>query len=652
MTAALDALDAALEEPGNAAYAVGGAGAGKSAAARAVAEVAADRGFEPILVAPPSGAPDAGIAGVGTVVRRLGGGVSKRDGWDVACRKAHDGLAARAGDVVVVCDEPSSWLGGDRYFGARGAEAREILTGAGAAWPVVVCDRSGRKGRTFPLPDAQASELGEAGIWGPTASAALALLESGIAPVLRTPLQQRLAVALMAWGAESLPAFSEASPLAAALAAQLARRRHGAKLWEVWQRLALERLDADDDLLKALGADELDQLGSFTLRAVLLDGGHRLHDICRRVAEERPVDPDLRAQQKAATHELLFERHYAVFAQLAAADSAYSGDHAAEALFHATELGDGTRQHLVTVDLVDQLNALGHRRSVVHGDHLGAAAVFLRALQADDRNGYAIHHRGYALDALGESPGEVETRYEEAIELNSSRPEWHARRVAFFADFARPSAARAAWARAETAVPDDLDDPEWYESLNGAVAATLIEQGELAFARYVLDGVPEWARLDLHRRLDSALRGRTAAQDKGAFVPAPRSSRAWWAERPARLPARDGAGRLLERWLAGRVEEVGEEQIQIYVARVDPDGGEPRRGLMRLAPDVWDQHVLDDVVADELTPGRFIEIGSYAAEQGNVRAIVVLPVEPVDQPVPTLDPERWLRDAALAPTDG
>lgn len=651
MTAALDVLNAALEEPGQAAYAVGGAGAGKSATARAVRDAAADRNLEPILVAPPSGAADAGIAAVSTVVRRLGAGLSKRGGWDAARRKAREGLAEHAENVVVICDEPTSWVGSDRYFGALGAEAREVLTGAAATWPVVVCDREGPKGRTFTLPDAPPSDLGDGQIWGPTAPAALALLETGIAPDLRTPLQQRLAVGLMAWGAERLPAVTEAAPLASELAAQLTRRRHGAKLWAVWQRLALERLDADEDLLRALGADELDQLGSFTLRRILLDSGPRLHDVCRRVADERPADPDLRAQQKAATHELLFDRHYALVGELAAADSAASGDHAAEALFHATELGDETRQHLVTVDLVDQLNALGHRRSVVHGDHAGAAAVFLRALQADDRNGYAIHHRGYTLDALGESAGEVEMRYAEAIELNSSRPEWHGRRVAFFADVARPSVARAAWARAETAVSDELDDPEWYETLHCAVAATLIEQGELAFARYVLDGVPEWARRVVHGRLDSALRGRFAAQDKGAFVPAPRSSRAWWLEGPARLTARDGAGRRLERWLAGRVEGVGEAGIEIHVARVEPDGGEPRRGLMRLAPDVWDQHVIDDVVADALTPGCFVEIGNYAGEQGNARAIVVLPMEPVDHPIPTLDPERWLRDAAIAPTD-
>jgi hypothetical protein len=652
VTAVLDVLDAALEEPGHAAYAVGGAGAGKSAAARGVMAAAAARGLEPILVAPPSGAPDAGIAAVGTVVRRFDGRVPKRGGWDAARRMARDGLAERAGKVVVVCDEPSSWPGGDRYFAARAIEAREVLAGASATWPVVVCDGRGPKGRSFRLPDAQPTVLRDAHSWGPMASAALALADSGVAAGLRTPLQQRLAVALIGWGAERLPASTDAAPLAAALAAQLVRRRHGAVVWAIWQRLALERLDVDDGLLQALGAEELDELGFFTVRSVLMDGGGRLHDVCRRLADERPVDPDLRAQQKAATHELLFERHYALFAELAAAGAAESGDHAAEALFHATEIGDETREHLVTVDLVDQLNALGHRRSVVHGDHAAAAAVFLRALQADDRNGYALHHRGYALDALGENAGEVETRYDEAIDLDSSRPEWHARRVAFFADLARPSAARAAWARAETAVPDERDDPEWYDRLNCAVAATLIEQGELAFARYVLDGVPEWGRLDLHRRLDSALRGRIAAQDRGVFVPAPRSSRAWWLERPARLTARDGAGRRLEQWLAGRVEEVGAKEIQIHVARVDPGGDELRRGLLRLKPDVWDQHVLDDVDADKLTPGRFIEIGSYVGDQGSARAIAVLPVEPVDHPGPELDPERWLRNAALATADG
>ncbi len=642
MTVAERVLDAATRRPGEAAYATGGAGAGKSTVARAVVAYASDQRVTPVLVAPPSGAADAGVVAVSQVLRQLGSRPSRGGGWRGAQRKAAELLRERRDQVVVVVDEPSGWSVAEGHFARRASEAAALLWGPSSDWPAVVCDRVGPTGRVFALPPAPAKDLQDSQRWGPLAPAAAAV--AARAGVLQTPLQQRLAAGLVAWGADPVLESTEPHDLTVALATRLAQRRGGRPLWVVWQRLALERLEADADILNAVGASSLDALADFTLRSVLLDGGNRLHDVFRRIAEARPVDPDLRRAERAKTHQMLFEHHLARVSEFAGAYDPAAASHADEALHHAGELGDESLQDLVAVDLTDQLNALGHRRAAVHCDHAGAAAVFLRAIQIDDEDAYALHHRAHSLDVLGENAPEVDARYREALARVQSSAVWHARRIAFLVDTARLREARRAWAQAEAAVPDERDDPEWYRDLHLPVAASLLNQGELEFAAYVLDGVPDWARNALYEELDRVLEGRLAGQDSGAFVPAPRSGTEWWREPPARLPARDTSGRAVSSWMAGRVETVDDEGVHVHVARVDIGAGRFRPGLLTIARDTWAARVLDDVALDELSAGRFIEVGSYeSADAGPASAIAVLPQVRVPRTPLSLDPGRWLR---------
>ena len=641
MTVAEWAVGEALARRGEAVFVTGGPGAGKSATARAVVSGVTTHGRIPLLVAPPSGAADAGAAAVVQVLRRLGEPPAL-DAWNVARRKAFERLRERADNIVVVCDEPSGWSTGEGHFARRAAEAADVLAGPRAEWPVIVCDRSATGGRTAGLPDAPASALREQANWGELAEAALTLANSGRAGELRTPLQQRLAAALLAWGADVLPEYAQPHDLALALAEQLSGRRRGRALWVVWQRLALERLDAAPAVLQLAGVRQLDGLGQRTLELVLLDGGYRLHDVLRQIPEERPVDPELRKQQKAETHEALFNYHYTEFARWTEADDPVATDHAGEALYHAGELGDETRQNLVRIDLADQLNALGHRRATVHQDHAGAAAIYARALEADADDAYAAHHRAFALDALGQNAQEVADRYTEALAREPARASWHARRIGFLVDTAALSAARSAWAQAEAAVPDDRDNPQWYVDLHLPVAAGLLAQGELAFAAYVLDGVPNWAASRAYDELRVALEGRLVAQDSGAFVPAPRSGREWWIEGPARLPIRDTAGRSRTSWMAGRIEYIDDEIVRMHVARVTEAG--IRAGLLDLRRETWEARLVDDVSPVELRPGRFVEIGRYrGAGAAGATAVAVLPEEPVPRRDLALDPGRWLR---------
>jgi tetratricopeptide (TPR) repeat protein len=519
-----------------------------------------------------------------------------------------------------------------------------LLFGPHSTWPTVVCDQVPLSDTTFPLPTAPGSLLRDDDFWTPLGEAAASLADAGLASALRTPLQQRLAVSAVAWGADPFLASASAYDLAIALAELLTERRHGRPLWALWQRLALSRVRLDEETLDLLGAAALSERAAATLRLAFLDGAGRLHDVLRRVPESRPVDPELRRAQRMEIHERLFEHHYTRFAQLAQHDDTAASEHASEALYHAGELGDESRQNLVRIGILDELNALGHRLAIVHQDDERASAVFLRAVQTDPDDAYAQHHRARTLDVRGTNVDEVEERYARALDLNPQDAQWHARQITFFADLARMRDARIAWARAESAIAEDRDDAQFYADLHLPVAAAMLQHGELTFAAYILDGVPDWARDGVHADLERLLAGRLAAQDEGAFVPAPRSGEDWWKHPPQRLPVRDTEGRPLVEWMAGRVETVDEDGLHVHVARVDAESGSIRPGLLTVASSTWQNRSLEDLPFFEIRPGRFLEIGSYRAPGLPSRtAISLLPEEPVPAALRPLPPERWLR---------
>jgi hypothetical protein len=184
------------------------------------------------------------------------------------------------------------------------------------------------------------------------------------------------------------------------------------------------------------------------------------------------------------------------------------------------------------------------------------------------------------------------------------------------------------------------------------VAASLLAAGELSFCAYVLDGVPSYAQDAQYRTMSLLLAGRLAGQDRGAFVPAPRSGGTWWAEGPARLPARDTAGRELKAWLAGRVEAVDESGADFHVARVDARIGPHGIGLTRMSFEDLDARWLDAVDPRTLTAGRFVEIGRYSHEDLDDRTgIVVLAPPPVSMPIDVLPAGRWQTDPPHGPAD-
>jgi hypothetical protein len=613
-----------------------------------VISLAQAHGRDPLLVTAPSGAADAGVLALAGVARRLGGNAATRNGWTTLRGKTTDRLASARDSIVLVLDEPSGWKAAGGLFARRAEEAVDTLMGPGASWPRIVCDQ-GATATSFALAGAPREEL-RVPMWELLAVAAAELYSLPLASNLQTPLQQRLAVALLAWGER--PDRADVHWLGAKLAETLARRRHGAPLWGLWQRLALARVPVDPETMNALGAARLSPLAAATLNVALLDGADRLHDVLRTIPEDRPPDPELVEDQRHDAHELLFEHHYARFAQEANADLPEAAEHAAEALFHAGELEDETRLTLVSVDLVEQLDALGYRLGTVHGDHPGAVTAYRRALQADSADPHAIHHLAYHLDAQGLERDDVESGYARAVKVEPAQPAWHARRVSFLTDTARPSMARAAWAHAESVLAEDRGDTGLYVTLHLYVATSLLVAGELAFCDYVLDGVPDYARNAQYRDLSRLLAGRLSGQDTGAFVPAPRSGSAWWEQGPERLPARDTAGRSLAAWLAGRIESIDDSGVDVHVVNVAASTGPYEPGLMRIAFADLETRLLDLLDPRTLIPGRFVEIGRYThPEMDDRTGIVLLTPPPVSIPIDVLPVERWQTDGPHGPPE-
>lgn len=644
MTVVEEALDAALDGSGQLVALVGPSGVGKTASASELAAAAGERGVTAVRVAPPAGGLDTGAAAIASVVSQLGGRLQAEEGWRGALETTARCLDEKP-DVLLICDEPSRWDNSGGHFAARARDVADLLLGPSARWPAVTMERVSMKARrVIELPRPGVAELLDEPRWQGFDDAARRVASRDVALALDTPLAQHLAVAIEAWSPDAVLPASIAK-LAEMLAAVLASSRAGRRLWVFWQRLALSRVDLPVGVRAALGEDRLDLLGRETAALVLSDGVGRLHDELRRVAEERPLDPELGEATAADVHRLLFAFHEQRTREISEAGGSGPGLHAAEAQHHAAELGDGELLDLIGFELVDQLNALGTRSSGRRADHETAAQLFLRGLTADEDDAYAQHGRGRALDLLGQKPRETELRYRQALDLESDVPRWHADYVTFLLSLGRVDDARLAWSAAESATFDARLDTSGHDELHIRVATHLIALAELDFAEYILAAVPSFAQDSEYRRLRELLRGRSAADQEGAFVPAPRSGRRWWEEPPHALPPRDAEGRALSTWAAGRVDSVDEEGAHVHLMEIRAATEPPVPLSATIGPDVWRRRCLDSDDVSEVSPGRFVELGRYRGEGGAAVSVIRLLAstrlaEPRHMPLPA---SRWIR---------
>jgi hypothetical protein len=302
---------------------------------------------------------------------------------------------------------------------------------------------------------------------------------------------------------------------------------------------------------------------------------------------------------------------------------------------------------------VEQLDLLGKMLSLEQRDYLAAVEVFERSLQLDPENDYAAHYVGFNLDRLGIDPVRAEASYRRAVALNDKHAWWRSRLISFLAERGHLTQARREWDDAldDVLAPDGTSDVFLYETLHGWVAATLLRIGELGFAHAVLSDVPEIVLEEspMLRELLSRLRAFEIADAEGAYVPATHLREGWWRS-PILLQRRIGTDDrlLLRRWLAGRIEALDDEFVELRVADLRVDES-PRYGRTRVTVTDFDSWTRDAAAVD-LAPGRFVEIGLYSADDGSdaTRLLRVHPIEPVGEDAPSaVGPlDRWHQELA------
>lgn len=637
-------VNTAIDQPDRAVSLRGSTGAGKTSTAIELAGLARERNRLPILLSSPTSAPDAGpiMASVALGALDPEPATDRPLRYEEGLARLRQLLYERQDQVVVIADEPSAWIGEGSYFGRLGQSAYDVLV-ADSKWPTVVLDRS-IHGKVDAVLDSMPTS-DDLDAWGSLRDAATRVADFPEATAPKTPLDHKFLSALIAWGRVVPDRIPSTVDIAETLREVLSKRRSGPKLWRVWQRLALARTGLPYSLIDQLGADRLDDLSKDTLRHVLLDPGGRLHDVPRSLIYRKDIPNPISSAERLEVHRDLFQHHLEMATASEKVDDVRR--HAAEALFHGGEAGEEDVADLISVTFVEQLNSLGRRLSKDHEDRMRAAGVFLTAIGIDEENAYAQHYRGFNLDFEGERAQEVAQRYDIAVGFRPGNPRWHARRVTFFADIGKLKAARKAWdaARTEAAAGVRGDRPDLYTWVGGA----LLHQGELTFATEVLSAVPAGMKSQAVDDLRLALQARFTAQDMGAVVPAPRSWRTWWSEGPTQLPLKDTQGRTLKRWSAGRVEQVGDEGVQLRIALI-VSGSPPQYGRTLLTASRLEASLLDETPSGGLPVGQFIEMGEYEhSEEGRRIAIRLVRPDPHFQPAaPLMRLDRWRKSDGIS----
>ncbi len=602
----------------------------------------------PVLLRPPAHQLDTGPTtlvdfGIGLATDAAFNGefrawAESRRPWRERIADAREWLGRYENDLVLLCDDPSFWAGPPSeetgFFSGRAADVTRLLVEQAHCRRIVagrIPDTLAADGVVDLTPDAPDREwLLQSDAWGAIADAAMSLEETGVPLEQLTALELRLAVALAALR----------GPLVAANAIRETRRSIAGRLWAVvsedasltrlkrtWLRLSFVRRPFEGVLLDALKLDDLTRRDYAVVRHSLVfgsEGHYRIHEIVRSQARtwlrEQPRDSRRQVERNASA--LLANHYLARFEATSVAGEARAVSDSMEAFYFVTLTGDSGLRERVTPYFTEQLDALGWSLSYVHRRYDDATEAFREAIKWDDADDYAHHYVAFNLDRQGKAPAEVERHYSRALELNPDNSWWHARLVAFLVCRGRISDARSRWDEAQVVlgVAERHSDRFLFETLHLWVADALLDRAELAFAREVLDEVPEWARradvLPAYPRLRRRLAALTQAGGIGALVPANRLTSRWWEEGPELLQERlgeDADSRRVE-WLAGRVEGVDQEGVHLRVAQIESHQTQaPTVGRLSVDLETFRRLCRDDERALDLEPGRHVEIGVYAS---------------------------------------
>ncbi|MGI8730922.1 MAG: hypothetical protein ACR2LK_13225 [Solirubrobacteraceae bacterium] len=558
------------------------------------------------------------------------------------------------GDVVLLLDEPERW-GARSDATGHFAERAEMVADAllrDIDVPRVFTGNAplgvrSTQHRRLPPPAGGSAFLQDG--WGPLAATAADLTELPGVDAM-TPLELRLLVAAKALGVREGAAVNVSRrDRADALYAHLDGPRGPSALGDAWRRLATLRSAFDTDLLERFAGNLEDDLRAILEQCLLLSSGDRwsMHENLRadarrnrRIHDEQRDVRALAEHYDQVTDEL--EKQQSSRALLTLMDAAYYA-----AIGGLRDLVD--RRGC----FVEQLDLLGKALSLEHKDYDAAVGVFELALELDPEDDYAAHYIGFNLDRLGREPARAEESYRSAITLNDEHVWWRSRLISFLAERGQLAQARREWDDALDAVlpPDGTSDLPLYETLHGWIAATLLRIGELGFARAILEAVPDGIldNSSTLKELRARLRAFELADAAGAYVPAGLLRDDWW-RAPVLLQGHLGDGRLrLRRWLAGRIEAIDGDHVELRVADMKMGGESPRYARSRISLEDFDEWSRDQTIA-ELAPGRFVEIGLYSAEDGSdaTRLLRVHSEQPVgaDTPPPLGALDRWHQELA------
>jgi tetratricopeptide (TPR) repeat protein len=615
--------------------------AGKSAVLRSLEERMQDSRV-PILVAPPTGALDAGalaLMQIGVGLKQHGFINGQFDAladperrWSSKLDLVQTWLRDAADGIALLCDEPDTWAPADHpsvaHFAEHADEVKYLILLRVDAPRVITGSIPGlaRPDKTLEVEKQSdpSSFLSDSRRWGALTDSAEALRDSGFQLSSFSNLELRLLVAHVALGSIDevlswLPGVRRRGEISRRLAIRLAHSDPHGRLWRIWQNLAYVRRPVDEDLLAQLGASELDERGRSVLRECLLyplaDGKYVLHNTLQADA----LSVDATREVAVAAHRTLatfFKQRF---------EAASDGDGRApaflldemESFHHATESGDLQTYDELRVFFVDQLDALGQHLSHRQRKYAAAARVFERATQWDDSDDYAHHYLAFNLDVEGRDPEVVEREYRKALDIEPRNSLWWARFVSFLVIRGRVTDAREAWEDAtdELLSPHEVADEFLYDHLHAWVARALLHRGHLDFARSLLGTIPSFVRSE---RIDALQRRLTAleeAQKRGAYAPAAYlDNDEWWRKGPFLLEHRDPrTEERLVRWIAGRVEAVHDAEVLIRGIHVTvSDTGEPEVVTTQIPFEQFNRLVADDVPAREIEAGTFVEIGLYA----------------------------------------
>lgn len=654
----------------------GRATAGKSTCLRLAAQRLADETtLTPIVVSPPASYLDAapaaladvavGLSRYGLLNGELDGWLHGGEPWSRRLKTVVDAVHEHQQDVVLLLDEPRTWGANrerDDFFRFRSFQLALTLQG-------LPCRRIVAGDLPLPLPhqttvalvpaETDAAWLEDPENWGVLADAAAEVAGRPNITAGLTALQVRLlvaAVALRSLGTVE-PWVAEPNGLVGLVTSLIADDRRHADLWRVWLRLSLTRRTIDDQVFGAIVPAGMSRRDRDIVRSCLLYGDSelRFHEELKLRAHRwraEHTSSDWLTRLDRATHKTLFTIHQGRFVAGAQDHRPQAIVDSIEAFHHATAHGGKELVESATPLFVEQLDALGWSLSYEHHQFGEAAKAFEHALEWDDDDDYAHHYLAYNLDRIGKRIADVEQHYRRAGDLNPEHPWWQSRLVTFLIGRGRLAEARVAWegALAHLGLAEGDASASIYERLHCWVAGALLDAGEPRFAREVLDEVPAWAAAEIgvFRSLSQRADALLEVGEGRAVVPAWRLVPGWWLAGPDRLQYRLGDGARLVQWLAGLVESIDEKGLHVRGAVVQPgDEREPAIAWTELSFEAFDEACRDDVVAREVEPGTFLEIGLYARDQDAKGATTIVRVLPdrgwTASGLPTMDAERHLR---------